>query len=40
MVRDERAGARALYAQLGFTKLQSMVGYSAGPEDGSSGSGS
>lgn len=39
MVRDERAAARALYDQLGFRKLQSVVGYSAGPGDGSGASG-
>ncbi len=38
-VRDERAAARALYDQLGFRQLQSMVGYSPNPEDGSGASG-
>jgi ribosomal protein S18 acetylase RimI-like enzyme len=37
-VRDERTAARALYAELGFRTLLSMVGYRAGPEDGSGGS--
>lgn len=36
-VRDERVAARALYAQLGFLPLLSMVGYSAGPEAASGG---
>lgn len=38
-VRDERIAARALYAQLGFVPLLSIVGYSAGPEVASGGGG-